>query len=126
MLPRAGVGASHRRPSRRRTCRHLKNVVLLTPGFRLRSATRTALGVLEHLDDLVSLNFDFLLTAPVPEQSIFDCQSIGEAYDRKGRYHLARESIMNRLKVQEERHGRQASLRIRGTVATSVEREGNR
>jgi hypothetical protein len=28
----------------------------------------------------VSLNFDFRMTAPDPEQSTFKCQSIGEAY----------------------------------------------
>src|SRR5688572_17675574 len=61
--------------------RHLKNVPLLTPYFRSKSATGTPLSASFSTPTIwLSLNFDFRMTAPDPEQSTFGCQSIGEAY----------------------------------------------
>src|SRR5688572_19716993 len=61
--------------------RHLKKVALLTPCFRSRSATGTPLSASLSIATIwVSLNFDFRMTAPDPEQSTFGCQPIGEAY----------------------------------------------
>src|SRR5688572_9113673 len=65
--------------------RHLKNVALLTPCLRVRSATETPLSESFKMPTIwLSLNFDFRMTAPDPEQSTFGCQSIGEAYATTG------------------------------------------
>src|SRR5688572_32516636 len=57
--------------------RHLKNVALLTPYFRSRSATGTPLSASFRIPTIwLSLNFDFRITAPNPEQSTFKCQAI--------------------------------------------------
>src|SRR5688500_1217206 len=61
--------------------RHLKKVALLTPCFRVRSATGTALSASLTIATIwVSLNFEFRKTAPDPQQSTFGCHAIGEAY----------------------------------------------
>src|SRR6266849_1384118 len=61
--------------------RHLKKDAFLTPCLRSRSATGTPLSASVRIPTIwVSLNFDFRLTAPDPEQSTLGCQSIGEAY----------------------------------------------
>lgn len=61
--------------------RHLKNVARLTPCFRSRSVTGTPLSASFRIPTIwLSLNFDFRMTAPDPEQSTLGCQSIGEAY----------------------------------------------
>jgi hypothetical protein len=50
--------------------RHLKNVALLTPYFRRRSATATPLSASFRIPTIwISLNFDFRMTAPNAEQS---------------------------------------------------------
>jgi hypothetical protein len=54
--------------------RHLKNVALLTPYFRMRSATATPLSASFRIPTIcVSLNFDFRMTAPDAEQSTLGC-----------------------------------------------------
>src|SRR5690606_37901941 len=63
---------------------HLKNVALLTPYLRSRSATGTPLSASFRIPTIwVSLNFDFRMTTPDAEQSTLDCSLTGEAYGRK-------------------------------------------
>jgi hypothetical protein len=69
--------------SGREELRHLKNVALLTPCFRSKSATGMPLSAPLRIPTIwLSLNFDFRMTAPDPEQSTFGCQSIGKLTSR--------------------------------------------
>src|SRR6478672_13534879 len=61
--------------------RHLKNVALLIPYFRSRSATGTPLSASLRIPTIwVSLNFDFRMTAPCRSSLPRNCEPTGEAY----------------------------------------------